>query len=128
MVRRCHFFLLAAAVPVPAQRPSKHLERVAELWSLLLPHPRSQGQAQGKGAQRAGGGGFDEGGAASAAPGSAAAGQAHSYGRGSPPVPGSPLTYSPQLAMEPTIVKGGGGGADEFGRGGSVYGQSEFAG
>ncbi|GAB4817836.1 hypothetical protein N2152v2_004882 [Parachlorella kessleri] len=41
---------------------------------------------------------------------------------GSPLSPGSPLTYSPQIAMEP-LSKG-----DEFQRGGSVYGQSEFAG
>lgn len=46
----------------------------------------------------------------------------HGYGRGSPPVPGSPLIYSPQVPMEP-IPRG-----EEHGRGGSVYGQSEFAG
>lgn len=76
-----------------------------------------QGQTQGKARPRHGGGpsaDYDE-------PGGA--GAAHSYGsRGSPPVPGSPLTYSPQVPMEP-IPKG-----DEYGRGGSVYGQSEFAG
>jgi hypothetical protein len=41
---------------------------------------------------------------------------------GSPLAPGSPLTYSPQIAMEPLSKN------DEFQRGGSVYGQSEFAG
>ena len=40
---------------------------------------------------------------------------------GSPLTPGSPLTYSPQIAMEP--LKG-----DEYQRAGSVYGQTEFAG
>lgn len=73
-----------------------------------------QGQTQGKARPRGGGGhpaaDYEGGGAAS------------SYDRGSPPVPGSPLTYSPQVPMEP-IPRG-----NEHGRGGSVYGQSEFAG
>jgi 5'-AMP-activated protein kinase regulatory beta subunit len=72
------------------------------------------GQTQGKARPRAGGGHH-----ATDYEGGAAAG---SYDRGSPPVPGSPLTYSPQVPMEP-IPRG-----DEHGRGGSVYGQSEFAG
>ncbi len=79
---------------------------------------RLQGQTQGKARPRHSGGpsaDYDE-------PGGGG-GAAHSYGsRGSPPVPGSPLTYSPQVPMEP-IPKG-----EEYGRGGSVYGQSEFAG
>ncbi|KAL4859538.1 SNF1-related protein kinase regulatory subunit beta-2 [Chlorella vulgaris] len=73
---------------------------------------QTQGKARARGAGPAGGG--------------QAAGEyedgPHSFGRGSPPIPGSPLTYSPQVPMEP-ISKG-----EEFGRGGSVYGQSEFAG
>lgn len=46
----------------------------------------------------------------------------HAPVSGSPLTPGSPLTYSPQIAMEP-LSKG-----DEYQRAGSVYGQSEFAG
>lgn len=50
----------------------------------------------------------------------------HSYARSaSPPMsPGSPLTYSPQIPMEPIPTK-----HEEAARGGgSVYGQTEFAG
>ncbi|PSC67363.1 SNF1-related kinase regulatory subunit beta-2 isoform B [Micractinium conductrix] len=65
------------------------------------------GQTQGKSRRTTHGSDYDEG---------------HGYGRGSPPVPGSPLIYSPQVPMEP-IPRG-----EEHGRGGSVYGQSEFAG
>lgn len=78
--------------------------------STLRAPRRLQGQTQGKARARHTAD-YDE-------PGSGG----HSYGRGSPPVPGSPLTYSPQVPMEP-IPKG-----EEYGRGGSVYGQSEFAG
>lgn len=126
--------------------------------------PPPQGQTQGKARPRAGAHPADHDYEPSP----------HSYSRGSPPVPGSPLTYSPQarsgrgclalrlaaapasrpalgrrrrslgrrlhaavrrappaaptalpplqVPMEP-ISKG-----DEYGRGGSVYGQSEFAG
>lgn len=99
------------------RRPAvQHGTNQALLKSLDFP----KGQAHIK--ERVGRGGpedMDEAGGTAAV-----AGYAGTRGSASPPMsPGSPLTYSPQVPMEPIPTRG-----EEAGRGGSVYGQSEFAG